>query len=84
MNFFGQTGNFLPDFSCPFNLSNFVVDTAPIALDVHGLPGDNTGTFNLSNCTFTHIANPANNISNVTKVNYTHVTINGKPVTNPH
>ncbi|TMC17041.1 MAG: glycoside hydrolase family 28 protein [Chloroflexi bacterium] len=84
MNYFGQTGNFLPDFSGPFNLSNFVVDTAPIALDVHGLPGDNTGTFNLSNCTFTHIANPANNISNVTKVNYTHVTINGKPVTNPH
>jgi len=84
MNYFGQTGNFLPNFSGPFNLANFVVDTAPIALDVHGLPGDNTGTFNLSNCTFTHIANPANNISNVTKVNYTHVTINGKPVTNPH
>lgn len=80
MNYFGQTGNFLPDFSGPFNLSNFVVDTAPIALDVHGLPGDNTGTFNLSNCTFTHIANPASNISHVTKVNYTHVTINGKPV----
>ncbi len=80
MNYFGQTGNFLPNFSGPFNLANFVVDTAPIALDVHGLPGDNTGTFNLSNCTFTHIANPANNISNVTKVNYTHVTINGKPM----
>src|SRR5438552_15990365 len=43
MNYFGQTGNFLPDFSGPFNLSNFVVDTAPIALDVHGLPGDKTG-----------------------------------------
>lgn len=80
MHYFGQTGAFLPDFSGPFNLTNFVVDTAPIVLDIHGLPGDNTGTFNLSNCTFTHIANPSSNISNVTKVNYTHVTINGKPV----
>jgi len=34
----------------------------------------------LSNCTFTHIANPTSTISNVMKVNYTHVTINGKPV----
>jgi polygalacturonase len=80
MNYFGQTGNFLPDFSGPFNLANFVVDTAPIALDLHGLPGDKTGTFNLSNCAFTHIANPASNISHVTKANYTHVTINGKLV----
>jgi hypothetical protein len=63
MNYFGQTGTFLPDFSGSFNLANFVVDTAPIALDVHGLPGDDTGTFNLSDCTFTHIANPACNIS---------------------
>lgn len=80
MNYFGQTGNFLPDFSGPFNLANFLVDTAPIALDLHGLPGDKTGTFNLSNCAFTHIANPASNISHVTKANYTHVTINGEPV----
>ena len=80
MSYFGQTGNVLPDFSGPFNLANFVVDTAPIALSLQGLPDDKAGTFNLSNCTFTHIANPASTISNVLKVNYTHVTINGKPV----
>ena len=80
MSYSGQTGNFLPDFSGPFNLADFVVDTAPIALNLHGLSDDKAGTFNLSNCTFTHIANPASTISNVTKVNYTHVTINGKPV----
>jgi hypothetical protein len=80
MSYSGQTGNFLPDFGGPFNLANFVVDTAPIALDLHGLSDDKVGTFNLSNCTFTHIANPTSSILNVTKVNYTHVTINGKPV----
>jgi hypothetical protein len=80
MSYFGQSGNFLPDFSGPFNLANFVVDTAPIALNLHGLSDDRVGIFNLSNCTFTHIANPTSTISNVTKVNYTHVTINGKPV----
>jgi hypothetical protein len=80
MSYSGQTGNLLPDFSGPFNLANFVVDTAPIALNLHGLSDDKAGTFNLSNCTFTHIANPTSSISNVTKVNYTHVTINGKPV----
>jgi polygalacturonase len=80
MSYLGQTGNFLPDFSGPFNLADFVVDTAPIALNLQGLSGDKAGTFNLSNCTFTHIANPTSTISNVTKVNYTHVTINGKLV----
>ena len=80
MSYFGQTGNVLPDFSGPFNLANFVVDTAPIALNLQGLPDDKAGTFNLSNCTFTHIVNPTSTISNVLKVNYTHVTINGKPV----
>ena len=80
MSYSGQTGNFLPDFSGPFNLANVVVDTAPIALDLHGLSEDKAGTFNLSNCTFTHIANPTSSISNVTKVNYTDVTINGRPV----
>src|SRR6266566_5164130 len=80
MSYSGQTGNFLPDFSGPFNITDFVVDTAPIALNLHGLSDDKAGTFNLSNCTFTHIANPTSTISNVTKVNYTHVTINGKPV----
>ncbi len=80
MTYSNQTGNFPPDFSGPFNLNNYVVNTAPIVLDVHGLSNDKVGTFNLSNSTFTHITNQANSISNVTKVNYTNVTIDGTPV----
>ena len=80
MTYFNQTGNFPPDFSGPFNLSNYIADTAPIVLDVHGLSNDKIGPFNLSNSTFTHIANPVNSISDVTAVNFTNVTINGKPV----
>lgn len=80
MTYFNQTGNFPPDFSGPFNLNNYVVDTAPIALDVHGLSNDKVGTFNLSNSIFTHITNQTNSISNVTKVNYTNVTIDGTSV----
>ena len=80
MSYFGQTGNLLPDFGGPFYLANFIIDTAPIALNLHGLSDDKVGTFNLSNCTFTHIANPTSSISNVKNVHYTHVTINCKPV----
>jgi hypothetical protein len=80
MSYSGQSGNFLPDFSGPFNLANFVVDGAPIPLNLQGLAGDKMGPFNLTNCAFTRIANPISSISNVTEVNYTHVTINGVPV----
>jgi polygalacturonase len=78
MTYANQTGNFLPDFSGPFNLNNYVIDTAPIVLYMHGLSNDKVGTFNLSNSTFTHIRNPTNSVSNVTSLNETNVTINGK------
>jgi polygalacturonase len=75
-----QTGNYPPDFSGPFNLSNITVDTAPIVLDLVGLANDKIGNFNLSNSTFTNIKNATSSISNVTTVKYTNVTINGNPV----
>ncbi|MBV9256715.1 MAG: glycoside hydrolase family 28 protein [Ktedonobacteraceae bacterium] len=75
----GQTGHFPPDFSGPFNLNNIVVNKAPIVLDLAGLASDKIGPVNLSNSTFTNIANATSKISNVQKVTYTKVTINGKP-----
>ncbi len=78
MTYFNQTGNFLPDFSGPFNLNKYTISTAPIVLNMSGLSNDKVGTFNLSNSTFTNITNSTNKISNVSKLNLTNVTINGK------
>jgi polygalacturonase len=80
MTYFGQTGTFLPDFSGPFTLNNFVVTTAPRVLDLEGLSNDNVGNVALSNSTFTNITHATNIISHVTKVTYTNVKINGQPV----
>jgi polygalacturonase len=80
MTYNSQTGNFPPDFSGPFTLNNFVVDTAPRVLDLEGLSSDKIGNFTLSNSTFTNITNATNTISNVKKVTYTNVKINGKSV----
>src|SRR5258707_15530457 len=65
MSYSGQTGNFLPDFSGPFNITDFVVDTAPIALNLHGLSDDKAGAFNFSHFTLPHPPNPASTIPNV-------------------
>jgi polygalacturonase len=80
MTYNSQTGNFPPDFSGPFNLNNVVVNTASRVLNLGGLSNDKIGNFNLSNSTFTNIANATNITSNVTKVTYTKVKINGKTV----
>jgi polygalacturonase len=80
MRYANQTGNFLPDFSGPFNLNNIVIDTAPIVLNIGGLSNDNVGTFNLSNSTFTNITNATDSVQYVKNLTYTNVTINGKKV----
>lgn len=79
MHYNGQTGGFPPDFSGPFNLNNVIVTSAAQVLDLDGLANDKIGNVNVSNSTFTGIANATNTISNVTKVTFTNVTINGKP-----
>src|SRR5579859_5875024 len=80
MHYNSQTGSFPPDFGGPFNLNNFTVAGAAQVLDLDGIASDRIGNVNVSNSTFSGIANATNTISNVTKVTLTNVTINVKPV----
>jgi len=78
LNYHRGNGGFPPKFD-NININNMTIDGAPYVLDVTGLPGDSIGAINLANSTFTHIANPAGIIKDVTRVSYSNVKINGKP-----
>ncbi|MBV9713021.1 MAG: hypothetical protein JO011_19140, partial [Ktedonobacteraceae bacterium] len=80
MNYNGQTGSFLPDFSGPFTLNNVVINKAPQLLNLTGLPNDKIGPLVLSNSTYTGIASTTNHIVDASTITYTNVTVNGTPV----
>lgn len=75
-----QTGNFPPDFSGPFILNNITVDSASQVLDLVGISNDKLGPFTISNSTFNKISNTTSTITNVVKVTYNNVTVNGKKI----
>ncbi len=74
-----ESGASLPSFD-NININNMTVDGAAYVLDLVGLPSDEIGTISLANSRFTHISHPKGVITDVTKVTYSNVTINGKPV----
>jgi polygalacturonase len=76
MDYAGQTGNYLPDFE-DWNISNCTGDNAPAVFQLRGLPQDPIRGVYVSNSTFTHINNPADQSANVQDANFDNVTING-------
>jgi polygalacturonase len=80
MTYNNQTGTYPPAFG-PFAITRSSCTSAPIVLDVSGLPDDPVNGFRLRDCAFDGVTTPTNRVANVAGLALTHVTINGQPVT---
>lgn len=74
-----SSGGFPPAFDA-ITLNHMSVRGAPAVLNVTGPPGDQLRSISLANSTFTDITYPTSIITDVNKVIYTHVIINGQSV----
>jgi polygalacturonase len=79
MTYNNQTGTYPPAFG-PFAITRSSCTSAPIVLDVSGLPDDPVNGFRLRDCAFDGVATPTNRVANVTGLTFTDVTVNGQPV----
>ncbi len=79
MTYNNQTGTYPPAFG-PFSITRSTCTSAPVVLDVSGLPDDPVHGFRLRDCAFDGVANPTNRVANVTGLTLTNVTVNGRPV----
>jgi polygalacturonase len=84
MSYAGQSGPYLPRYD-NITLDHLSVDGAPLVLNLKGTARTATGTtfepmgpIAISNSTFKNIANPSNQVTQVT-INWSNTTINGQP-----
>lgn len=80
MTYNSQTGTNPPAFG-PFTITRSSSTKAPSVFDVNGLSGDHIKGLTVRDCVFDGVTNTTNKISNVDRLKFTRVTINGQPVT---
>ena len=79
MRYGDQTGEWPPQFA-EIAIANVTVASAPMIVDLDGLPGDLIGTVIVEDSVFTEISGPVNRIRNAAPVTWRNVTVNGRRV----
>ncbi|GAA4637453.1 glycosyl hydrolase family 28 protein [Actinoallomurus vinaceus] len=75
-----QTGSYTPRFG-GFTITNSTCDKAPVVFDMTGLSEAPIVGLTVRNSAFTGIDDPVDKLTNVTRIRFRHVTVNGVPAT---
>jgi hypothetical protein len=79
MTYGGQTGEWPPQFA-EINLAGVTLASAPMIVDLEGLPGNLIGTVIVEDSVFTEISGPVDRVRNAAPVIWRNVSVNGRLV----